>query len=381
MTATNNILDIKPISHESKVSALVKEIERIAYNYGAGVKLPKVRDLAKSFKVSIATLDRALHILQESDIIERRHGVGIFVSNNLGIKTIGLIYDRNIFDDTASPFPRILTEAAIQTANEHNEKLRIYLDVPSHIKGWLGHEDFINDIHNNKLDGVLYCGSRKTESIKELMNFSLPFVQMGDSAANVPYYVKSDMNAAFQMGIDALINSGCSNIAMLTGYGSVRCYNSGFHEDINIYNDIVKSYSSTKTAFTLLNPEISVDSVLNLESTGYNTIYKLIDNDSFPYDGIFVTNDMMARGVLHAFSEFNINVKENTRLSTQSNRYSQVLALAPSGIILIENDPHVIAESMLKLLNSVMTGKQKEPYGIQVKPVLRIHEKLTPAII
>ncbi len=378
MTETKNILDIKPIQHESKVSALAKEIERIAYNYGAGVKLPKVRDLAKSFQVSIATLDRALHILEQDDVVERRHGVGVFVSKNLGVKTIGLIYDRNIFDKTASPFPQILTEAAVQRANEHNEKLRIYLDVPSHIKGWLGHDDFINDIHEDKLDGVLYCGSRRTESIKELLTLSLPFVQMGDSVNNVSYYVKPDMQAIFTMGIDALISRGCTNIVVLTGYGAVRCYDPEFSEDIDIFNSIVKSYESKTNSFSLLTPDMSINSAVDLETIGYNTICKMINDNRFPYDGIFLTNDMMARGALHVFTELGIKIGKDIQVSTQANSHSPVLALAPNGIILIENDPCLIAQTMLDLLNSVMAGKQTQPCGIQVKPTVHIHQKTSP---
>ncbi|WP_059170168.1 GntR family transcriptional regulator [Bacillus sp. FJAT-27445] len=69
-------------------------IDRLKQNIGEGVykereKLPSEFDLAKQLGVSRATLREALRILEEENVIIRRHGVGTFV-NAMPLFTSGI---------------------------------------------------------------------------------------------------------------------------------------------------------------------------------------------------------------------------------------------------------------------------------------------------
>jgi DNA-binding GntR family transcriptional regulator len=86
-----------------------------------------MNELRDSLGVSVVTLNRALSELEAQGVISRRHGVGIFVSSQLGQKTIGLVFDRNIFGANASPFWDMLISKARDRASSHNEKFSLFL--------------------------------------------------------------------------------------------------------------------------------------------------------------------------------------------------------------------------------------------------------------
>ncbi|MBL8993598.1 MAG: GntR family transcriptional regulator, partial [Spirochaetia bacterium] len=47
----------------------------------SGVKLPSINELIREFGVSLATVNRALNVLEQEDLIDRRKGKGIFAAH------------------------------------------------------------------------------------------------------------------------------------------------------------------------------------------------------------------------------------------------------------------------------------------------------------
>ncbi|MBN2713287.1 MAG: substrate-binding domain-containing protein [Planctomycetes bacterium] len=73
----NNILKSKP----HKYQLIRPELEKLIDGMEPGDKLPSERDLAKHFSCTTITLRRALAILEEQGLIDRRHGSGTFVTD------------------------------------------------------------------------------------------------------------------------------------------------------------------------------------------------------------------------------------------------------------------------------------------------------------
>ena len=100
---------LEPLAYRSKPQELCAQLAALAQRLGPEAKLPTVTELRKSLGVSLTTLNSALGQLEERGVIERRHGVGIFVAAQWQPKhvpkAISLVCDPTFFQVAGhSPF-------------------------------------------------------------------------------------------------------------------------------------------------------------------------------------------------------------------------------------------------------------------------------------
>jgi GntR family transcriptional repressor for pyruvate dehydrogenase complex len=119
-----------------KVSAiLLKQI--IKGEIPVGRKLPTERNLALSFDVNRSTIREALKKLESLEVIEIRHGDGVYVKDYLESPSLDLIYALFYMDDTLDAdilmtllevrgilVPEMAANAARNRTSEHLEQLR-----------------------------------------------------------------------------------------------------------------------------------------------------------------------------------------------------------------------------------------------------------------
>src|SRR5205807_2246962 len=103
-----------------------------AYRLGPGAKLPTVVELRESLGISGTTLHTALGDLEAQGILNRRHGVGIYVSDALHHKNIALLCAPRFYRVPGlSPFWDMLVEQARQRAAEHDEGFQLHFIQPA----------------------------------------------------------------------------------------------------------------------------------------------------------------------------------------------------------------------------------------------------------
>jgi DNA-binding LacI/PurR family transcriptional regulator len=97
------------VQYKAVSNQILADFER--KGYVAGTKLPPVRSIARDHAVSVFTVSKALKLLEENGIIERRWGVGCFLSRSSGrtvraskAATIGILLNpyRAITDNWSS---------------------------------------------------------------------------------------------------------------------------------------------------------------------------------------------------------------------------------------------------------------------------------------
>lgn len=367
----SSVAVIKPLAHESKIEVLRREVRRLAQAQGPGSKLPTVRAMAKGYRVNIGTLDRALRELEEDGVLQRRHGVGVFVSGQAALKTIALVYDRNIFDDLESPFPKMLVQATERCAYERQQQFHLYLDLPAHIRGLPGHEQFLVDLAAGRLDGVLYCGLIPRDTHERILAQRLPFVLHGFSDLSVPHGAGTDLVRLVELGLEALLARGCRRISLLTAYGERRPNYPGY-SDIAAFERWMHTCPQqvAEPAIWPFAGEPVLES--RLTDFGYASVKRFAARGALPCDGLLITNDMVARGVLKALAELGIAPGRGIQIATHANRHSPVLVLAPPGTLLLEFDPGEVAQTLLNLLHDLMVGPPPSAGVIRVPPVLRV---------
>jgi GntR family transcriptional regulator len=79
-----------PRSREQKRDHLRRNLEALLQQAGGGSRLPPERELADQLGVARETLRRALQVLQEEGLLERRQGAGTFVAGHSWLKPLEL---------------------------------------------------------------------------------------------------------------------------------------------------------------------------------------------------------------------------------------------------------------------------------------------------
>ena len=150
-----------PSKREEVKSYLRDEAQRV----GSGGKLPTVLELRGKLGVAKATVNSALEELEVEGIVRRRRGSGIFASEDISQKRIGLVFGGNVFEVGRSPFYSILLARSLARAVSHGEKFSFYIDVPTEggDPSFPAHQDLMDALARKRLHGILLVSRSSPE--------------------------------------------------------------------------------------------------------------------------------------------------------------------------------------------------------------------------
>ena len=209
---------LEPIRHRTKTQAISAQLTELAHRLGPDARMPTIQQLCELMGVSVVTLNRSLSELEGQNIIQRKHGVGIFVSTRLNQRTVGLVYDRDIFASGASPFCGLLVEASRERAKQSNEKFSFYLAVPSK-EGLPVHDDLVEDLRARKLDGVIFVGESNPEGARWVGEQDVPVVALSYTPIT-KHRVCIDWAESVRIGTQTLAREGCKKIGLWIPLGA-----------------------------------------------------------------------------------------------------------------------------------------------------------------
>ncbi|WP_143715452.1 LacI family DNA-binding transcriptional regulator [Alkalithermobacter paradoxus] len=166
-----------------------------------------------------------------------------------------------------------------------------------------------NFIRGKRVDGIILMSSRvNDESIKFLRESKFPFVVVGSSLEydDINCVDNDNEKAAYDM-TKHLIEVGCKDIALVAG-----------NLDLVV---TINRLSGYKKALLENNINLNNDYIIAgefLEESGYIAGKKLLSLDKIP-DGIIVTDDLMALGVIKAIKERNLRIPKDIRVGSFNN--------------------------------------------------------------
>jgi len=175
--APEPILNRMPLYRQ--VAATIRE--QYIQGRESGVRLPTERDFAQMLEVSMATVRAALDNLEDVGCIERRVGSGTFTLNAPRIEKrhVAVLLEADIARPDLSPyFLRTLQEVrqALLRQNIPSRPYLGYLCIGKEI-GELTCRDFFDDLHENRISGVICIHARKHVSwMSQLSRRSIPVV-------------------------------------------------------------------------------------------------------------------------------------------------------------------------------------------------------------
>lgn len=355
--------------------------------------MPTMNELRDTLGVSVVTLNRALSELEAQGIISRRHGVGIFVSPHLGQKTIGLVFDRNIFGANASPFWDMLISKARDRASSHNENFSLFMAMAmgSDDEGLHIPHDLTNALAQGRLHGVIFVGpdQRSAQWLEE----RVPLVAYANIHAS--HAVSIDGGAMVQLATQRLVEQGCRRIGLWipTGLwvGPNRAGDS--YPEMDAFLDVLKAADLPvqpqwiKEDFWRVPPSHphapgfpggaagnAIENTLSFQEQGYyltlNVFGKRAARQDRP-DGLVIVNDLMTRGAMTAFSKLNLKPGIDIKIATHANKGSTALLGYEDDLTLVQVDVAELVDTMYEMLETRIAGKELPLQRVSLVPHLR----------
>ena len=362
--------EFQPRSAPSKREELKALLRKEAREAGPGKKLPTVLALCEMVGVAQATVNSALEELEEEGIVRRRRGSGIFVSDQIDTKCIGLVFGGNIFESGQSPFYSMLLERSRDRASSHDELFSFYLDLPVADRPVPAHQDLVEALERRRLHGVLLVGRSSSEQEVWLRAQGVPVVSMADGFSE-PNCVTADYAEIVRMGVRALAGQGCQRIGLI----SALCLSSQGRAQAAVFREVLAELGLPDRPERLWQQpgtEVSDSEHGTRGEHGYRALLNLLEADRHALDGVVVNDDMMTLGVLAAAKKLGLTVGSDLKIATHANKGSSALSEQESALTLMEVDPNEFVEAMFGTLERLMAGE------VSAKPVL-ISPKLRAA--
>lgn len=347
----------------------------LAATIGPGERMPTVGQMRQAMGVSVATLNSALNELEARKLIDRRNGVGIFASSNVGKRVISLVCDPLFFQSGAvSQFWTLLIDQARDRAESHNELLEMHFTTISGETQSLP-TDFVRDIEAGRIDGVLYVGTFK-QGVSWIEQQGTPVVVFAGPGG---YRVEIDSEAVIEAGAASLATAGCRRIALWPPDFRVIV-----PEDVDVYRNAVQT--AFQRGLTAGNapyiPELIRDYQILVktgpwfypvtgQSVGYSSALHAFQQprDTWP-DGIVIPADTMTLGVVGALGELDLRLGEDVQIATQANRGSSLLLGWEDKLTILQIDPEQIVTGMFDCLEQLMIGANNISAVRKIRPVV-----------
>ena len=375
--------DLQPLQHPTKTQALTSYLSELAHELGPGTRLPTARELCASLQVSMVTLNRALIELEGRNVLDCRRGVGIFVSPQLGFKSLGLLFDRDIFAAEVSPFSGLLVNALRAEALARDDELSVHFALRPR-RGDLPLQDEVAAaVREKRLSGVFFSGDYNPEAVDWIEAQGVPLVALSHAPTS-RYRVVIDYETLVSVGVETLQARGCRRIGLWLG----PWFNSKRNNGANTVPEIEAFRAALENHGLVYQPEL----VWGLNPTPMKTplsgeaqqergslaAHAWFGPDADPIyrdlDGLIVTNDILTRAALPVLRRLRVPLGRHRaralHIVSHANRGSNVLLGETTDVTPIEVNPTEVARAMFDLLEPLMQGRTPVEPTILVRPQL-----------
>ncbi len=376
--AESNVAGEKnPVVYRTKTQALSARLQEMAGELGPDARLPTMQVLSEQLSVSMMTLNRALSELEAQGIIYRRQGSGTYVAPRAEARplqqAIGLVYDRDIFNTSASPFSGLLVDRARARAASGDEKFSLYLAVPSR-EGLPVHDDLLQALEDKTVDGLLLVCEANSEAVRWLTAKDIPVVALSYLPI-APYRVMIDWAQVARLGVQSLAAQGCRDIGLWipVGVGLGRKNGEQSFPELDAFRLALQDADLPYRADRVWrlddldeNSEAMRD-VSNQEQ-GYRAAFETFEQN-MP-DGLVILDDMMTRGALVTLEQKGVQVGKDLKIATHTNTGSTVLRGHEDNLTILEIDPGAIASAMFAMLEQLI-AKERPVSPVKIAPQLK----------
>lgn len=375
----------------TKAQTIRARLADLAFRLGPGAKLPTVLALRDDLGVSVATVNGALADLEARGIVERRHGVGVFVSPQLFKRRVSLVCDPAFFcTPGTSPFWSLLVERVRERARVEDEELSFHFALPAAAHGdtrggggaGMPHDGLARDIAAGRVHGVLAVGL-SLAAVDWITAQSVPVVAFAGPGR---YLVVLDDETMIRHGVAALAGQGCRRIGLWRPDPSPDAASENgalaFRAALQAHGlDWDPELVSTERHLLAGGAPVGANGCLAAGLTKREQGYYLargvfgapaVASGPLPRpDGVLCSDDMLTSGVLLALHKRGLRPGRDIAVATHANAGSPVLVGDENALIRIEFDPAALVGAMFAHLETLMRGQNPPEPVVFIGPQIR----------
>ncbi len=333
-----------------------------------GTLLPAVRTLAEQLGVNVNTVRIAYQRLAEDGLVATSHGVGTRVLPLDPAQLVQLAAAERtnavgiIVPDMGNPFYASFLQGVEKVARENETMLLVYSthDDPHQLLR------AVAQFSARHVDGLIAASCNLCKLIPEQSKplARLPVVH-ADSPACTHYSVQMDLENAGYQATQHLIEHGHRDIGLVTHIGdfaNVRPVNRGYER-------------------ALEEARIDFDPDLITRVDGFDMqagrlgAQALLSSPKRP-TAIFAIADMLALGVMEAVRTAGLRIPHDIALTSFNN--IAFAALVAPALTSVAAPAHDLGQESMKMLNSLMGGKQPPRQRVMLPTSLIIRESCGP---
>lgn len=334
----------------SKTDRVQAELLRLASIRGPGIKLPTIKEMCEQFDVARGTLERAMVGLEGRGLLCRKHGSGIYVSEAIRHKTVGVVFGGDIFSEAFSPFWGLLLSAVRQeVATRDDLRLQAYMDISQGHDGLAGHAQLVEDIEAERLHGLLLFADSPAE-VQQLARHGIPLVVAFD------LHTRESLDrcgAVTRRAAGELAARGCRRVAYLATNRDGLEELATEMKAAGIADAQVIDWTYGTWLAEVAQPGCSH------EKLGRQLMARMIANAArtpLPDAIASLQDDTMTRGAITALLQAGLKPGRDLTIVAQTNRGSPVLEPYAEDLVQIELDPAAIVRKALSRLETMMGG-------------------------
>jgi DNA-binding LacI/PurR family transcriptional regulator len=331
----------------------------------AGERLPTDGEIARDLGVHYHTVRLALASLAKEGYLVRHRGRGTFVAERRVKQHLGILFGSDVRQFSASCFNTLFARYAQDYLHDHGSATKVYL-----VQRWLREkqglysEDFARDIQEGGLRGCLVVGGAQfdvADHFDLLLRRSIPFVIGTYVSTNYPS-VGFDVESLVNQGMEHLVARGYRRIAIVYGY---------FPDAPVMPKDLVfyRGYQSALAKLGLeQRPEWIKAEREPSEEAGYLAMKELWALGANRPDAILSCDDVMTKGIIHAWWELGVQVPRDLGFVTHCNK--DVPILYPVPLTRLECDVGELVRLAGDMLLTLLERKPLSQHRVTIKPKL-----------
>lgn len=318
MTAIDNTL--MPLNHlHMQIGKVIRERIRSKV-YASGEKIPSERGLGQEFGVAQNTVSKALSVLTQEGLLERRVGRGTFVRKELAThkQVVGVVhfdsYEPTDINHGRHPWASAVTQGAGLVLRSDNRRLHPFTVESMKIDAYTDPLLF-GELQRQSLTGLILCAGIHIDFAHHLLDMKVPFVTAGfrypSLIDRVPAVMLNFNETVRRITIDAIAR-GATRVALVCGPQLTEgATHSGSADMIAGYR---KALSECKTT---CQPELIFPTPYTHQGCD-ETARKLLAMPS-PPEMVICSQDLMGRGIRKHFRDADLSFPRRVRIIALTN--------------------------------------------------------------
>ena len=364
----------------SKRNWLKKELESLIAAGRGGDRLPTYSEMIRRYDVGQATIDYVIQDLAVEGKIERRPGVGLFITALAKQRSVGVIFDWDPFHSGEGIFQRLLIEKCRERILAYGQHYSFYLRM-SHrgVEPVSEPPDLVQDIKAGRLEGVIVLGGGGGRLDRMLEEAQMPCVRYASFSSRKDR-VGIDCRNLIEQGVSALAYSGSRRIGLVSCCGSVRGIEPGFREDLDAFSEALKRFGLEEIPGAVVERRLGKGSFSSpggesQSDAGYLMARELFEGGEagrLGLDGLVVMDDFQAQGVLIALEKLGLRVPHDVRMATYASSEGSPLKYQSENLILLEVGADVVVAALFLMLERWMLQGIRPSEAHRVPVTLRL---------